>query len=194
MASASHINLDEWNEGVGWIFRIDANGNLLWERCLGSAGGAGSTSITDVIKHSDREYTVLGNLICPPSGSSGDVNCTNCAQLSNPEFPHHLKDYWLFHITDTVDYSTISVPEMPIQQEALAEIYPNPTNNTVCVVLPNEAEATEMELVNMSGQVVAAKTFSGKSSWIEMGDLPKGMYMLRIRNVEICLTRKVLRE
>ena len=102
VASASHINLDEWNEGVGWIFRIDANG-----------GGAGSTSITDVIKHNDREYTVLGNLICPPSGSSGDVNCTNCAQLSNPEFPHHLKDYWLFHITDTVDYSTISLPEMP---------------------------------------------------------------------------------
>ena len=194
VASASHINLDEWNEGVGWIFRIDANGNLLWERCLGSAGGAGSTSITDVIKHNDREYTVLGNLICPPSGSSGDVNCTNCAQLSNPEFPHHLKDYWLFHITDTVDYSTLSVPEMPIRQEASVEIYPNPTNNTVCVVLPNEAEATEMELVNMSGQVVAAKTFSGKSSWIEMGDLPKGMYMLRIRNAEICLTRKVLRE
>jgi hypothetical protein len=48
---------------------------------------------------------------------------------------------------------------MPVQQEASAEIYPNPTNNTVCVVLPNEAEATEMELVNMSGQVVAAKTF-----------------------------------
>ena len=60
---------------------------------------------------------------------------------------------------------------MPVQQEASAEIYPNPTNNTVCVVLPNEAEATEMELVNMNGQVVAAKTFSGKSSWIEMGDL-----------------------
>ena len=83
---------------------------------------------------------------------------------------------------------------MPMQQEASAEIYPNPTNNTVCVVLPNEAEATEMVLINMSGQVVAAKTFSGKSSWIEMGDLPKGMYMLRIRNAEICLTRKVLRE
>lgn len=62
------------------------------------------------------------------------------------------------------------------------------------VLLPNEAEATEMELINMSGQVVATKTFSGKGSWMEMGDLPKGMYMLRIRNAEVCLTRKVLRE
>ena len=83
---------------------------------------------------------------------------------------------------------------MPVQQEASAEIYPNPTNNTVCVVLPNEAEATEMELINMNGQVVANKTFSGKSSWLEMADLPKGMYMLKIRNAEVCLTRKVLRE
>jgi hypothetical protein len=51
-----------------------------------------------------------------------------------------------------------------------------------------------MELINMSGQVVATKTFSGKGSWMEMGDLPKGMYILRIRNADVCLTRKVLRE
>ena len=74
------------------------------------------------------------------------------------------------------------------------EVYPNPTRNLVHVVLPNETEATKMELINMSGQVVATKTFSGKGSWMEMGDLPKGMYMLRIRNAEVCLTRKVLRE
>jgi hypothetical protein len=80
------------------------------------------------------------------------------------------------------------------KEEAAVEVYPNPTNNTVCVLLPNEAEATEMELINMSGQVVATKTFNGKGSWIEMGDLPKGMYMLRICNAEVCLTRKVLRE
>ena len=74
------------------------------------------------------------------------------------------------------------------------EVYPNPTRNLIQVVLPNEAEATEMELINISGQVVATKTFSGKGGWMEMGDLPKGMYMLRIRNAEVCLTRKVLRE
>ena len=89
-----------------------------------------------------------------------------------------------------VDFDGVDEQEDNVEME----VYPNPTRNLVQVVLPNEAEATEMELINMSGQVVATKTFSGKGSWMEMGDLPKGMYMLRIRNAEVCLTRKVLRE
>jgi len=28
---------------------------------------------------------------------------------------------------------------------------------------------------------------------LEMGNLPQGMYILRVHNTEICLTRKVLR-
>ena len=89
-----------------------------------------------------------------------------------------------------VDFDGVDEQEDNVEME----VYPNPTRNLVHVMLPNEAEATEMELINMSGQVVATKTFSGKGSWMEMGDLPKGMYMLRIRNAEVCLTRKVLRE
>ena len=89
-----------------------------------------------------------------------------------------------------VDFDGVDEQEDNVEME----VYPNPTRNLVQVVLPNEAEATEMELINMSGQVVATKTFSGKGGWMEMGDLPKGIYMLRIRNAEVCLTRKVLRE
>ena len=89
-----------------------------------------------------------------------------------------------------VDMTSLAEQESNVEME----VYPNPTRNLVQVVLPNEAEATEMELINMSGHVVATKTFSGKGGWMEMGDLPKGIYMLRIRNAEVCLTRKVLRE
>ena len=89
-----------------------------------------------------------------------------------------------------VDFDGVDEQEDNVEME----VYPNPTRNLVQVVLPNEAEATEMELINMSGQVVATKTFSGKGGWMEMGDLPIGMYMLRISNADVYLTRKVLRE
>ena len=79
-----------------------------------------------------------------------------------------------------VDFDGVDKQEENVEME----VYPNPTRNLVQVVLPNEAEATEMELINMSGQVVATKTFSGKGGWMEMGDLPKGMYMLRIKDAE----------
>lgn len=196
VASAAHISLQDQNIGLGWIFRTDANGNLLWERCLGKKF-VGQTVFKDVFQHNDREYTIAGCMVCPLGPAyQGDIDCSNCAVTHNPEPSNAYNyDYWILHITDTVDYTTLQVSERPLpMEEVLVQVYPNPTNNTVCVVLPNEAEDTEMELLNMKGQVVATKTFSGKSSWIEMGDLPKGMYVLRIRNAEVCLTRKVLRQ
>ena len=197
VASAAHLNLADDNDSAGWVFRTDANGNLLWERCIGVIGN-GQSVFKEVVRHNDREYTIAGIVRCASSAIySGDIDCSNCTVTHNPDDPFGGRslDYWILHITDTVDYTTLQVPERPMpKEEAAVEVYPNPTNNTVCVLLPNEAEATEMELINMSGQVVATKTFSGKGSWMEMGDLPKGMYMLRIRNAEVCLTRKVLRE
>ena len=146
--------------------------------------------IGDVLKESDREYVIAATSETMLGEHNGDYYCTN-----DTLFDGHTMNYWVLHVTDTVDYTTLQVPERPMpKEEAAVEVYPNPTNNTVCVLLPNEAEATEMDLINMSGQVVATKTFSGKGGWMEMGDLPNGMYMLRIRNAEVCLTRKVLRE
>ncbi|MBR1512967.1 MAG: T9SS type A sorting domain-containing protein [Bacteroidales bacterium] len=83
-----------------------------------------------------------------------------------------------------------NVDELSVSEEINA--FPNPANSAICVELPNEAETTAVELFNMSGQVVVAKTFSGKSTWLELGNLSQGMYLLRIRNAEKCLTRKVV--
>lgn len=196
VSSSAHLNLQDENVGTTWVFRTDADGNLLWERCIGKMN-LGQTVPRAVYQHNDREYTIAGQMVCPYSSAyQGDIDCSNCAVTHNPESPYTYDwDYWILHITDTVDYTTLQVLEQPMpMEEASVEVYPNPANKTVCVVLPNEAETTQMELVNMKGQVVAAKTFSGKSSWIEMGGLPQGMYALRIRNAEVCLTRKVLRE
>lgn len=195
VASASHIDLQCPNTGAAWIFRTDANGNLLWERCLGY-GQLGRTSIADVIRHNDREYTLVGNMVCPSTnGIAGDINCSNCRYLYNQATTPNSNNYWVAHITDTVDYTTLQVPERPMQEEeAEVEVYPSPANKTVCVVLPHEAYATELELFNMKGQKVAHKVFSGKSSWLEMEELPPGVYILKIHNAECCVTRKVLKD
>lgn len=194
VTSASHINLQSPNEGVAWIFRIDANGHLLWERCIG-AEQSGVTRVADVIKHNDREYTIAGQMFCPSyEGVSGDINCSNCRQLYNPEFPHNSWNYWVAHITDTVDYSTLQVPEQHRPEDAAVEVYPNPANNTVCVFLPIEAEDAQLFLFNMNGKKVAQKHFKGRSGWIETKDLPSGLYVLKIQTEERCFVRKVLKE
>ena len=142
-----------WNLEIGnklWVFRTDSNGNLLWERAIGTQTES-HEYLKDVIKHNDREYMLLAE--CGSSGGEmpcGDYNCTNdTAYLMNS-----YSNYWVLHVTDTVDYATLQVPERPQPQEETAQVYPNPTNNKVWIVLPEDVLVDEIRVYNIFGQVV----------------------------------------
>ena len=165
-----------WNLEIGnklWVFRTDSNGNLLWERAIGTQTES-HEYLEDVIKHSDREYTILGQ--ADSSGGEmpcGDYDCTNdTAYLMNS-----YSNYWVLHVTDTVDYTTLQVPERPLSQEETAQIYPNPTNNKVWIVLPEDVLVDEIRVYNVFGQVV--KRVQGTNE-ISVSDMSEGVYLLRI--------------
>ena len=46
------------NTADGWIFRLDANHNIVWQK---SAGGSGNDYLTNVIKTRDGNYVAIGN-------------------------------------------------------------------------------------------------------------------------------------
>ncbi|QEC41437.1 DUF7619 domain-containing protein [Pseudobacter ginsenosidimutans] len=46
------------NTADGWIFRLDANHNIIWQK---SAGGSGNDYLTNVIKARDGNYVAIGN-------------------------------------------------------------------------------------------------------------------------------------
>ena len=169
-----------WNLEIGnklWVFRTDSNGNLLWERAIGTQTES-HEYLEDVIKHNDREYTILGQ--ADSSGGEmpcGDYNCTNdTAYLMNS-----YSNYWVLHVTDTVDYTTLQVPERPQPQEETAQVYPNPTSNKVWIVLPEDALVDEVQVYNVFGQVV--KTEQGTNE-IDLSGLVEGVYLLRITDAE----------
>ena len=165
-----------WNLEIGnklWVFRTDSNGNLLWERAIGTQTES-HEYLEDVIKHSDREYTILGQ--ADSSGGEmpcGDYDCTNdTAYLMNS-----YSNYWVLHVTDTVDYTTLQVPERPQSQEETIQVYPNPCNSTVRIVLPKKASIDKVQIYNAIGQLVN----TGKQeNEINVKDLPEGVYLLRI--------------
>lgn len=165
-----------WNLEIGnklWVFRTDSNGNLLWERAIGTQTES-HEYLEDVIKHSDREYTILGQ--ADSSGGEmpcGDYDCTNdTAYLMNS-----YSNYWVLHVTDTVDYTTLQVPERPLSQEETVQVYPNPTNNKVWIVLPEDALVDEIRVYNVFGQVV--KRVQGTNE-VSVSDMSEGVYLLRI--------------
>ena len=162
-----------WNLEIGnklWVFRTDSNGNLLWERAIGTQTES-YEYLEDVIKHSDREYTILGQ--ADSSGGEmpcGDYDCTNdTAYLMNS-----YSNYWVLHVTDTVDYTTWQVPEWPRPLDEAILVYPNPTNGTVTI---GGLGVTEVKVYNVLGQLV--KTVQGTNE-INISNLKQGVYFVSI--------------
>jgi len=162
-----------WNLEIGnklWVFRTDSNGNLLWERAIGTQTES-HEYLEDVIKHSDREYTILGQ--ADSSGGEmpcGDYDCTNdTAYLMNS-----YNNYWVLHVTDTVDYTTWQVPEWPRPLDEALLVYPNPTNGTVTI---GGLGVAEVKVYNVLGQLV--KTVQGTNE-INISNLKQGVYFVSI--------------
>ena len=162
-----------WNLEIGnklWVFRTDSNGNLLWERAIGTQTES-HEYLKDVIKHNDREYMLLAE--CGSSGGEmpcGDYNCTNdTAYLMNS-----YSNYWVLHVTDTVDYTTLQVPEWPRPLDEAILVYPNPTNGTVTI---GGLGVAEVKVYNVLGQLV--KTVQGTNE-INISNLKQGVYFVSI--------------
>ncbi len=162
-----------WNLEIGnklWVFRTDSNGNLLWERAIGTQTES-HEYLEDVIKHSDREYTILGQ--ADSSGGEmpcGDYDCTNdTAYLMNS-----YSNYWVLHVTDTVDYTTWQVPEWPRPLDEALLVYPNPTNGTVTI---GGLGVAEVKVYNVLGQLV--NTVQGTNE-INISNLKQGVYFVSI--------------
>ena len=166
-----------WNLEIGnklWVFRTDSNGNLLWERAIGTQTEA-HEYLADVIKHNDREYTILAESGCSNGEIEmpcGDYNCTN----DTAYLLHSHNNYWVLHITDTVDYTTLQVQERPQPQEETVQVFPNPSNNKIRIVLPQEAIISEVKLYNVIGQLVKTE----KGNEINVSGLAEGVYLLRV--------------
>ena len=166
-----------WNLEIGnklWVFRTDSNGNLLWERAIGTQTES-HEYLADVIKQNDREYVLLAE--CGSSGGEmpcGDYNCTNdTAYLMNS-----YNNYWVLHVTDTVDYTTLQVPVRLLPEERAIFVYPNPANGKVTI---EGVEAEEVWVYNALGQLVKRVRNSNE---VSLEGLVQGVYLVRIRDKE----------
>ncbi len=67
-----------------------------------------------------------------------------------------------------------------------ARIYPNPATTELNLVLPLVSEQHTMQLINVQGQVVTARTLeSGQLHRVRIADLPSGLYSVLIRGPQL---------
>ena len=161
--SAAQLGVTGDDAGNIWVFHVDSEGTMVWERCMGSGLGL-LESVKDVRMQNEREYAIVGECTWFDGVSSGDVNCSN-----NPILPSSGTNIWILHITDIFDYDAV-----PESSDGEVVIHPNPTNSIVRII---GAEATEAQVFNSLGQCV--KTLQNTNA-ISLEGLPKGVYVLRV--------------
>ncbi|WP_188112263.1 T9SS type A sorting domain-containing protein [Aquimarina sp. RZ0] len=72
-------------------------------------------------------------------------------------------------------------------------IYPNPIISTISISL-EEINDSSVQIMNIIGNVIIDKKMESKMTHIDLQDMPKGMYLMRIRSNNKTVIKKVIKE
>jgi hypothetical protein len=150
-----------------WIFKINSDGELLWQQCF---GGIGREEIyKGVVRKSDTNFVIAG---VTNFGPSYDVGCTPYGGNVVD------RDFWVFEILkdDTVNATTTLASTREIK------VYPNPATTEFWLQLPENMPfaKVQLELYGPTGRLMYKAKPESRFHKIETAHLPPGLYLLRV--------------
>ena len=104
---------------------------------------------------------------------------------NNTENPRQIR------VTSDVTYVASFITEASIPETATLEIsiFPNPTSDFLNIT--SSEEISEIEIVNVMGQIVSRKDVNSDSAVCDVAGLPSGVYVVRIRTHSLQRTEPV---
>lgn len=79
----------------------------------------------------------------------------------------------------TVNYGWEGVPQV----NEIASIYPNPA--TTALNITAKEKITSIAISNVVGQQVFTQNFNTQNAHIDIADLPKGVYIIKVNDVSV---------
>ncbi|WP_415329081.1 T9SS type A sorting domain-containing protein [Chryseobacterium sp. MMS23-Vi53] len=189
-----------------WIVKIDATGNILWQK---SYGGANNDYCYDICQTSDGGYAVLGiwgTMISPTTErhdywitkitSTGDVQWQETfggAQDDIARAVHQTSDNGYIIAGSTQSFttdnnddawiiklnsSTLNTSEKELS--AKLTVYPNPAKDFVN--LKNIPAESVVSIIDISGKKLSGQKYNEKNITINTSQLIEGTYIIRVEN------------
>jgi len=99
------------------------------------------------------------------------------------------------YIGSSLNGTILSLANKPSEDLFEVEVFPNPTNGMVTIVLPKIGEY-RMSLYDLTGRVLKEYQFSQKSCRVSLEKFPAGMYFCELENIRTgeIVVRNILRE
>ena len=133
---------------------------------------------------------------CPPPYGGSLVGTTDPISLPPGIYGVEVTDAggcWYSSCIGASGYDTIkSLPsgvDMQFQKNSSASIYPNPATTSLTITSPTQI--TTLSVTNLIGQVVFTDHYNTGQVHIDVADLPKGLYFVKVNDTEV---RKFVKE
>ena len=152
--------------GDYWVVKLDATGNIQWQKSMGGTNGESASSIQTT---SDGGYIVAGS----SSSSNGDVT------VNYGNF-----DYWIVKLGPDLATATFEKPAIII--------YPNPVCDVLQIQTPNNTIISKTKIIDITGKVVLEQTQNSNS--INVENFSKGTYVLEAYSGADKYTSKFVKE
>jgi hypothetical protein len=160
-----------------WIFKIDDNGNKLWDHRFGGPGynhGAGFVIMPDTSIFL-YGYADTGTSAVKTDAGKG------------------LYDYWIVHFKYTDSLSTVGVNNITDFSNGIS-VFPNPTKDVVTIT-SGTGKIKQIELVNLMGETVQTqKINSSNTAQLNLQNFAPGFYFVRITGEKFTVVKRVVRE
>ena len=137
----------------------------------------------DIILYGCVENDISFGPFTVGQGSAGDSRAF-IAKYSDPSFnqPYEGEVYF---------YDSLSIDNVSISKEINITLYPNPTKDIVNIISTNE-RINSYTLYNMGGQeIIKSEKLKTKSEKINLANLPKGVYVIKVITDKNSYTRIV---
>jgi hypothetical protein len=164
-----------------WMLKINGlNGEIIWQRCIGARNDEDVTE--GIIQLSDKDYIITSET---QFGMMDDITCG--------PFPSNKHWAWIISVTDTNTYTGITEYQ---DMSKIINLYPNPASDYIALEIPKHliTKNTIAEIINSEGITVKKIELSSYTPFLQISDLPAGLYHLKIDNQKMKSSKRFIKK
>ena len=131
---------------------------------------------------SDNERTIVATRNNDTQDSLDYVFSASAGSLSIIYANGRYLNIMLGMVQKIEDGTALSVTTLGINKNSLLnfEMYPNPASDVLTVQLPTGTEKAEVSVFDYTGRLVSSKTISSNDSTLDVQNISKGIYIIRV--------------
>jgi hypothetical protein len=126
-------------------------------------------------------------------GMGRTTNGSACGQYANTTSSN--AQWQLITVSSSARMATKEFAASSEESPLLINVHPNPATNEITIILPSTYEGKKVaSLLDGTGKIAVSDTFTATQHTMYIGNLPAGMYFLKIMNNKRLIVEKVIKK